>query len=59
MKKWKKLAALTMTATMFLAACGDTPDTDVEDPATDTEMDTDVDTGTDLEEDIGDDAGED
>lgn len=42
MKKLIKLGALTMTAGIFLAACGDTSDTEIEEP--DTEMDTETET---------------
>lgn len=42
MKKLMKLAALTMTAGIFLAACGDTSDTEIEEPDTEMETETDM-----------------
>lgn len=70
MKKLAKLTALTMTAGMLLAACGDTTDTDVDDGLPETEdpiddgMDDDLDNGMDddldgdLDEDLDDDTDE-
>lgn len=47
MKKLAKLTALTMTAGMLLAACGDTTDVDDDLPGMDDPIDDDLDGGID------------
>jgi len=58
MKKLAKLTALTMTAGMLLAACGDAEDVDDNLPGTEEPADDDLDGGMDdgLEDDMDDDA---
>lgn len=57
MNKLAKLTALTMTAGMLLAACGDAEDTDDTLPGTEEPADDDMDNGLDLDDDGTEDDG--